>query len=136
MDWRLVCYLFSLPSSVKIGSHFTKQILRDALKGILPESIRTRTSKLGFPNLTEAWTSPKSQKFMQDIIHSQAFQDSNIWNGKQIQNDFTTVIQNKNEQQLHQAWIYTQAHSLMKLFQEKQIQYQKTYNSLTTTEQA
>lgn len=119
MDWRLVCYLFSLPSSTKIGSRFTKQILRDSLKGILPESIRTRTRKLGFPNLTEAWASSPSQKFMQDITSSIDFQQSNIWDGKQIAKDFQIAIQNKNETQLHQVWIYVQAYSLMKLFHDK-----------------
>jgi len=125
MDWRLVCYLFSLPSSVKIGSHFTKQILRDALKGILPESIRTRTRKLGFPNLTKAWTSPQAIVFMQDAIHSQSFQETNIWDAKKIRSDLAIAIQSKNEQTLHQIWVYVQAFSLMNLFQEKQRIYKR-----------
>jgi asparagine synthase (glutamine-hydrolysing) len=123
MDWRLACYLFSLPSSVKIGDRFTKQILRDSLKGILPETIRTRTRKLGFPNLTEAWTSPQAIAFMQDVIHSQAFQESQIWNGKQIQHDFALATQSKNAQTLQQVWVYVQAFSLIKLFERKQRDY-------------
>lgn len=116
MDWRLVRYLFSLPSSVKIGARFTKQILRDSLKGILPESIRTRTRKLGFPNLAEAWTSPQAVAFMQDVIHSQSFQESQIWNGKHIQRELIFALQNKDPQTLHQIWVYAQAFSLMRLF--------------------
>lgn len=119
MDWRLVCYLFSLPSSTKIGSRFTKQILRDGLKGVLPESIRTRTRKLGFPNLTEAWTSHEAKIFMQDAVSSFDFQQSHIWDGKQIAKDLQIAIHNKNEVQLHQVWIYIQAYSLMKLFYDK-----------------
>ncbi|MBL8099360.1 MAG: hypothetical protein JNK81_09270, partial [Anaerolineales bacterium] len=46
-----------------------------------------------------------------------------IWNGKQIQRDFVLATQSKNEQTLHQIWIYVQAFSLMKLFQEKQRTY-------------
>jgi len=64
MDWRLVCYTFSLPSKRKIAGGYTKKILRDAMKGILPDSIRTRTRKLGFPNLTEGWMTPQAQKFI------------------------------------------------------------------------
>lgn len=124
MDWRLVCYLFSLPDSTKIGSHFTKQILRDSLKGILPETIRTRTHKLGFPNLAEAWASPQSQTFMQDVVAGLDFQQSNIWDGKQIAKDLRTAIQTKNEAQLHQVWIFVQACSLMKLFHDKKKAYQ------------
>ena len=123
MDWRLACYSFSLPSPVKIGSGFTKRILRDALKGILPEAIRTRTRKLGFPNLAEAWTSPRAQEFIRDVVNSADFQESNIWNGKNVAEDLALAIQNQDSDQLHQAWIYVQAASLMRLFREKRKVY-------------
>ncbi len=123
MDWRLACYSFSLPSTVKIGSGFTKRILRDALKGILPESIRTRTRKLGFPNLAEAWTSPRAQEFIRDVVNSAEFQGSNIWNGKKIAEDLSLAIRDQDNDQLHQAWIYVQAARLMQLFREKRRVY-------------
>jgi asparagine synthase (glutamine-hydrolysing) len=119
MDWRLACFAFSLPSSAKIGSGFTKRILRDALKGILPESIRTRTRKLGFPNLAEAWTSPRAQEFIRDIVNSADFQGSAIWNGKKAAEDLSIAIQKQDNDQLHQAWIYVQAAKLMQLFTDK-----------------
>src|SRR6185503_220472 len=119
MDWRLACFLFSLPSSTKIGSGFTKRILRDALKGILPESIRTRTRKLGFPNLAEAWTSPRAQAFMREVVHSADFQQCGIWDGKKVAEDLSFASQTGDNEKLHQAWIYVQAMSLMRLFQEK-----------------
>ena len=119
MDWRLVCFLFSLPSKAKIGSGFTKRILRDALKGILPESIRTRTRKLGFPNLAEAWTSPRAQAFMREIVHSADFQQCTIWDGKKIAEDLSIAGHTQDNEKLHRVWIYVQAMSLMRLFQEK-----------------
>ena len=119
MDWRLVCYLFSLPSSTKIGSGFTKRILRDSLKGILPEPIRTRTPKLGFPNLDEAWTSPRAQTFIRDTVYSSEFQQNGIWDGRKLANDLSTKSRQTDKDVLHQAWIYVQAQSLMKLFKEK-----------------
>jgi len=48
MDYRLVNYSFSLPSDSKVGGGFSKRILRDSLKDILPEKIRLRKSKIGF----------------------------------------------------------------------------------------
>jgi len=119
MDWRLVCLLFSLPSTTKIGSGFTKRILRDALKGILPETIRTRTRKLGFPNLAEAWTSPRAQAFMREAVHNADFQQCGIWDGKKVAEDLSFASQTRDNEKLHQAWIYVQAMSLMRLFQEK-----------------
>lgn len=48
MDWRLVCYTFSLPPETKIGAGYTKRILRDSVKGLIPENVRLRRSKIGF----------------------------------------------------------------------------------------
>jgi asparagine synthase (glutamine-hydrolysing) len=123
LDWRLICFLFSIPSSSKIGSGFTKRILRDALVGILPEPIRTRTQKLGFPNLTEALTSERIQSFIRDTVHSTEFQHSSIWNGKRIADDLGMALRNSNMQQIQRAWIYVQAMSLMHLFQKKRQTY-------------
>lgn len=120
LDWRLVSYLFSLPSNTKIGSGFTKRILRDALKDILPDAIRKRTSKLGFPNLAEAWTSPRAQEFMRDVTASLEFQQSAIWNGKRIVKDLQIAMQDQDAEQLHRVWIFVQAMSLIRLFREKQ----------------
>jgi asparagine synthase (glutamine-hydrolysing) len=55
LDHRLVEFLFTLPEHWKIHGVTTKYILREAMKGILPESIRTRKDKIGFkatPDLT------------------------------------------------------------------------------------
>jgi asparagine synthase (glutamine-hydrolysing) len=123
MDWRLVCFMFSLPATAKIGGGFTKRILRDALKGILPEPIRTRTRKLGFPNLAEAWTSPRAQEFIQDVVSSAEFRESTIWNGKLVAGDLARAIRDQDNETLHQAWIYVQAASLMRLFREKSRAY-------------
>ncbi len=55
MDWRLVTYASALPVAAKLSPTYTKQILRDALVGILPDGIRTRVSKLGFESPLVAW---------------------------------------------------------------------------------
>lgn len=55
MDWRLAVFSMALPAEAKLDATYTKRILRDALAGILPEAIRTRTSKLGFESPLVAW---------------------------------------------------------------------------------
>lgn len=55
LDYRLVEFLFTLPEHWKIKEVSTKHILREAMKRILPESVRTRKDKIGFkatPDLT------------------------------------------------------------------------------------
>ena len=119
MDWRLVMFTFSLPSASKLGDGFTKRILRDALKDILPESIRQRTRKLGFPNMAESWSSPRAQDFIRDVVMSSDFQESNIWDGKRIGIELETAMHEQNLPPIQKAWTYVQAMSLMNMFQEK-----------------
>lgn len=59
MDYRLVEFAYSANASYKIRKGFTKALLRNALKGILPEKIRTRISKLGFATPQSEWMNDK-----------------------------------------------------------------------------
>tara|TARA_Y100001933_G_scaffold259154_1_gene308433 strand:- start:161 stop:2062 length:1902 start_codon:yes stop_codon:yes gene_type:complete len=55
MDWRLVCFIFSLPLKSKLGKGFTKRIQRDALRGILQDDIRLRRDKIGWNSPSHEW---------------------------------------------------------------------------------
>ena len=55
LDHRLVEFAFSLPSRFKIRDGYTKRVLRDGMKGILPEKIRWRVKKLGFATPERKW---------------------------------------------------------------------------------
>ena len=119
MDWRLITFTFSLPSTSKLGGGFTKRILRDALKGILPEAIRQRTHKLGFPNMAESWSSPKAQEFIRDAVFSADFRESDIWDGRRIGTELEQAMREQDLAPIKRAWTYVQAISLMNLFREK-----------------
>lgn len=119
MDWRLVCFSFALPSDRKIGGGYTKRILRDAMKGILPEAIRTRTKKLGFPNLDEGWASPKGQEFIADSISSSEFKTFPFWNGSYIEKVVKAALASQDRHTIHKAWKYIQAMNLLQMFKEK-----------------
>ncbi len=55
LDYRLVEYTLGLPSEFKISQGWTKRVLRESMKGILPEKIRNRIDKLGFVTAEEEW---------------------------------------------------------------------------------
>ncbi|NBQ00764.1 MAG: hypothetical protein EBU45_01895, partial [Actinobacteria bacterium] len=55
MDWRLVCFTFSLPWRSKLGGTYTKRIQRDALKGILIDPVRLRRDKIGWNAPSHEW---------------------------------------------------------------------------------
>jgi len=81
LDYRLVEYTLSLNSSAIIKKGFTKSILRDSLKNILPDKIRLRTDKLGFATPQDDWyRTEKFQKLILDLISSESFKNRNIVN--------------------------------------------------------
>jgi len=55
LDYRLVEFLFSLPSHLKMKNGFSKYILREGMKGVIPDSIRLRKTKLGFSTPETLW---------------------------------------------------------------------------------
>ncbi|WP_210497151.1 asparagine synthase (glutamine-hydrolyzing) [Microvirga antarctica] len=55
LDHRLVEFNLALGNSHKIVRGDTKRVLRTAMKGILPESVRQRRDKLGFATPEQTW---------------------------------------------------------------------------------
>lgn len=68
MDWRLVTYTFSLPTSSKIGQGFTKLLVREAMKGKMDESVRTRTFKVGIGSPVDYWFNGALKQWVMDSL--------------------------------------------------------------------
>lgn len=70
LDYRLVEFAQSLPDSYKISHGKTKAVLRNAMKGVLPEQIQNRIDKIGFETPEEKWEQEHSQEFRKMIEDS------------------------------------------------------------------
>jgi asparagine synthase (glutamine-hydrolysing) len=71
LDYRLVEYNLSSYSNMIINKGSTKYILREAMRKILPEEIRTRMDKVGFETPQDKWfRTPKWQSRINDVISS------------------------------------------------------------------
>ena len=55
LDHRLVEFCFSLAYDEKIRAGWTKWLLRQSMAGVLPEPVRWRRRKFGFPGDYETW---------------------------------------------------------------------------------
>lgn len=55
LNTELVEFILSLPANFKIRNGYTKAVFREALKGVIPESVRQRRDKLGFPAPEIQW---------------------------------------------------------------------------------
>ena len=49
LDYRLVSFLFSLSDDWKVQGPWNKFVLREAMRERIPESVRSRFDKMGFP---------------------------------------------------------------------------------------
>ncbi len=84
LDWRVVCYSFGLPDSSKIGGGFTKRVLREAMRGTIPERLRTRRDKIGFSPPMRAWFNGGLGNWVWEQVRSPSFVESEVWNGPVI----------------------------------------------------
>lgn len=55
LDYRLVEFVLSLPDDMKFFRGVTKRVLRESMKGILPNKIYSRFDKMGFVTPEEVW---------------------------------------------------------------------------------
>ena len=111
MDWRLVCYAFSLPDESKVGGGYTKRVLREAMRGVLPEKVRTRKTKLGFVSPIENWLNGDLGDWVWERVNTKRFLESDVWNGPAIR-DFIAPRQsakNWTRSDALRVWMYVQA---------------------------
>ena len=84
LDYRLVEFVFSLSNSQKINNGYSKNILRHSLKGIMPDMITERYSKLGFTVPQKKWLTGMNV-FVNDLFHSDSFRKRPYWDPKVIE---------------------------------------------------
>ncbi|HXD92105.1 MAG TPA: asparagine synthase-related protein, partial [Bacteroidia bacterium] len=69
-DRELIEYVFSLPASMKIRNSTNKYILRESVKGLIPEKIRVRKDKKGFLTPNNRWISEIKDQ-LKDVFKEQ-----------------------------------------------------------------
>ncbi|MFN8066484.1 MAG: asparagine synthase (glutamine-hydrolyzing) [Vicinamibacterales bacterium] len=67
LDHKLVEYAWTLPDSWKLSGWTTKRVLRETMKGVLPEAILTRP-KMGFPVPFSRWTRERWLGPIRDVL--------------------------------------------------------------------
>jgi asparagine synthase (glutamine-hydrolysing) len=68
VDHILVEWVAQLPISLRLSGGWTKLILREAFRGVLPERIRTRRSKLGFLTPEPTWLAGPLSTWFRDTL--------------------------------------------------------------------
>lgn len=68
LDYRLVEFVTGLPTDYKLAGCRTKQVLRDGMKGILPEVIRERQDKIGFATGEVEWIRQQEPDLFRSMV--------------------------------------------------------------------
>jgi asparagine synthase (glutamine-hydrolysing) len=72
LDYRLVSLDFQLPVEWRLRGGLNKFVLREAMRGRIPEVVRARVDKMGFPTPDSAWFRRELYEPMQDLLASRA----------------------------------------------------------------
>jgi len=83
-DYRLVEFMFRVPGRMKIRDGVTKRLLREAMKGILPEETRIRIKKTGWNAPAHIWFNGPAVEQLLDLVHSQGFRERGIYDVPEV----------------------------------------------------
>jgi asparagine synthase (glutamine-hydrolysing) len=93
LDHNLVEKTLSIPTENYIKDGYTKVIMREALKGILPEKIRTRKDKIGFATPQQDWfRNKKFQAILTDVVESESFKNRGYFDIPRSKKDLQGLI--------------------------------------------
>lgn len=95
MDYRMVELAFSLTWKSKLRDGYSKCIIRDALRDIMPDSIVNRKSKIGFSTPYGEWAKGPWKEWLLDEINSQAFRECPYINPSKVYECTMNIIDGK-----------------------------------------
>ena len=118
LDWRLVTYAFSLPDESKAGSGYSKRILRAAMRGILPEKIRTRTLKIGFQAPLYEWMNGDLGDWVYERSRERRFVENPVADGPALRDYIAQrhAVKGWNGRDARIVWRHVQADLWREMF--------------------
>jgi asparagine synthase (glutamine-hydrolysing) len=114
LDYRLVEYGYGLPDSMKIHNAQTKFVLREAMRGILPERVRTRQDKTGFWMVQSEWLrQPNLKGILTELAGSSSLKARPYFNGAACGDDLVALVERG---EYHASWRWANAELWLREF--------------------
>jgi asparagine synthase (glutamine-hydrolysing) len=104
MDYRLVEFIFSLPEESLVGGGFTKRVLRQAMRGLIPEATCFNRVKIGFNAPIVEWFQGPLRTIMLDTMQNTDFQQSTYFDGASLKMKFERWLQKPNWEEAWGFW--------------------------------
>ena len=87
LDYRLVSLLLRLGSEWKMRGGANKFLLREAMRGRIPESVRVRRDKMGFPTPVKRWLAGELYGPVRELLEGREVRERGIYNVPAILQD-------------------------------------------------
>ncbi|TFG47771.1 MAG: asparagine synthase (glutamine-hydrolyzing) [Gemmatimonadales bacterium] len=87
LDYRLVELAFRYPLDWKIHGKWNKYILRKAMHGRIPDIVRERVDKMGFPSPNARLLDRETLPLLSDIVTSKRAEERGVYNMKHLRRD-------------------------------------------------
>jgi asparagine synthase (glutamine-hydrolysing) len=108
-DYRVVEFMFRIPGRLKIRDGVTKYLLREAMRGILPEETRTRVKKTGWNAPAHVWFSGTGRDQLLDLIHSRQFRERGIYKVSEVEriiSEHEEIMSSKEPRENHMMFLW------------------------------
>lgn len=109
LDHEVVEFMYRVPGAMKIRDGVTKQLLRSAMRGILPEVTRTRIAKTGWNAPAHRWFSGPSLDSIRDLIASRRFLERGIYDQQavvRIVDDHNRIVESGVNEENHMMFLW------------------------------
>jgi len=90
LDHEVVEFGLSLPDHLKISGGWSKYALRQSLRGVLPDLVRTRKTKLGFAAPDQRWLSTDLRPFVLEMLSGELRSDRYV-DGRVLRRDYAAT---------------------------------------------
>lgn len=95
MDYRIVCFAFSIPWDSKVRNRYTKAIVRDMARPFMTKKILDRKQKIGFGAPCTEWFKGELKEFLLDIVYSKDFCECELVNAFDTRIDVNAFFKNE-----------------------------------------
>jgi asparagine synthase (glutamine-hydrolysing) len=108
-DHRLVEFAMRVPSTLKIRDGVTKQLLRAAMAGTLPEATRKRIGKTGWNAPLHRWLAGPLKAPLLDLVRSRAFRERGLYRPEAVERliaEHATIVEAGAARENHMMFLW------------------------------
>jgi len=99
LDQELVTWILRLPASAIVGNGWSRKILREGMRGVIPETVRLRRKKIGFTTPEFRWFR-QQRSAIQSLLRSPSFAARPYWDAERVAEAFRVACAGGSEESM------------------------------------